>query len=109
MWYKNLSALLKLRSEVSKMSISELKTSEGRMHLLLQVLGIYSAIHGFIPAPLAAKLMVASAAAYAVARSLVKAAEALVKLTTNTKDDAIVAEAGALLDAADKALAPENK
>jgi hypothetical protein len=47
-------------------------------------------------------------AAYAIARSLTKAAEAIAKLTPNPKDDAIVAEVGKVLDAvASKVDAPK--
>lgn len=96
--YKQIKALLKVKQEVSKMSVSELKTSEGRMTLLLNIVGIYSAVQGFIPAPLMAKITVASVAAYSIARAITKAAEAIAKVTPSPKDDAIVAEAVKVLD-----------
>lgn len=98
-WYRKIKALVKINKEIRKMNISELKTSEGRMTLVLNLVSIYGALHGFIPAPLAAKIAVISIAAYAIARSLVKAAEAIVKLTPSAKDDVIVEEAGKILDA----------
>lgn len=84
------------------MKISELKTSEGRMTLLLNVIAIYSAVQGFLPPELVVKIAAFSVAAYAVARALVKAGEAIAKLTPSAKDDTIAAEAGALLDAVKK-------
>lgn len=68
------------------------------MTLLLNVVAIYSAAQGFLPPALVAKISVASVAAYGIARALVKAGEAIAKITPSPKDDAIVAEAGALLD-----------
>ena len=101
MW-KKIKALWTIRKEIKTMKVSELKTSEGRMTLLLNVIGIYSAVQGFLPPDLVAKVAAFSVAAYAVARALVKAGEAIAKLTPSVKDDAIVDEAGALLDAAAK-------
>ena len=93
-----IKALLKLRKEVNKMKLTEIKTSEGRMTLLLNIVGVYSAVQGFIPPALAAKIAVGSVAAYSIARAIVKLGEAIAKMTPSAKDDAIVAEAGALLD-----------
>lgn len=81
------------------MKMSEIKTSEGRLALLLNVIAIYSAVQGFLPPDLVAKISVVSLAIYTAGRALVKAAEAIVKLTKSEKDDAIVAEAAAVLDA----------
>lgn len=97
--FQQIKAVFKIKREVSKMKISELQTSEGRAHILLQVVSVYGALHGFIPAPLAVKVSAGLFAAYALARALVKVGEAIAKITANTKDDAIVAEAGKLLDA----------
>ena len=99
MW-KKIKALWAIRKEIKTMKVSEIKTSEGRMTLLLNVIGIYSAIQGFLPPDLVAKVAAFSVAAYAVARALVKAGEAIAKVTATEKDDKIVAEAGSLLDAA---------
>ena len=54
---------------------------------------------GFLPAALTAKIAAFSVAAYTIARSLTKAAEAIAKLTPSPKDDAVVAEVGKVLDA----------
>jgi len=96
--FQEMKAALKIRKEIKSMKLSELKTSEGRMTLLLNVVAIYSAAQGFLPPALIAKISVASVAAYGIARALVKAGEAIAKITPSPKDDAIVAEAGALLD-----------
>jgi hypothetical protein len=78
------------------------------MTLLLNIIAIYGSVQGFLPAALTAKIAVFSVAAYAIARSLTKAAEAIAKLTPNPKDDAIVAEVGKVLDAvASKVDAPK--
>lgn len=105
--WRQIRALLAVKKEINKMSINELKTSEGRLTLLLNVVAIYGSLKGFIPAPLAAKVAVISVAVYAIARSLVKAAEAIAKATPTPKDDAMVAEVGKLVDVlAPKAPAP---
>lgn len=98
-WYKQISALLKIKKEVSSMSLSELKTSEGRMTLVLNIISIWAAVQGFLPATLVVKVAAASIAVYAIARSLVKAGEAIAKITPSPKDDAIVAEVVKVLDA----------
>jgi hypothetical protein len=97
-WIGQIRAALKIKSEVQKMKLSEIKTSEGRMTLLTNILGIWAAAHGFIPAPLMAKITVASVGIYAISRALVKLGETIAKITPSTKDDEIVAEAGAILD-----------
>jgi hypothetical protein len=84
------------------MKLSELSTSEGRLTLILNVIAVYGSIQGFLPASLTAKIAVISVAAYAIARSLVKAAESIVKLTPSVKDDAVVAEANKILDSIEK-------
>ena len=97
--FQKIKALWKLKSEVGKMKMSEIKTSEGRLALLLNVIAIYSAVQGFLPPDLVAKISVVSLAIYTAGRALVKAAEAIVKLTTSEKDDKVVAEVAAALDA----------
>lgn len=97
--FAKVKALWALNKEIKKMSISELKTSEGRLQLIMQILNIYAAVHGFIPPALAAKIAAIALAAYTIGRALVKAAEAIAKLTPSPKDDKIVEEAGKLLDA----------
>lgn len=97
-WFKQIKALFKIKKEINKMKLSELKTSEGRMTLILNIIAIYSVAHGFLPAPLVAKIAAASIAAYGIARAIVKAGEAIAKITPTPKDDAIVAEAGKILD-----------
>jgi len=104
-WYKSIKALFKIKSEVSKMSLNEIKTSEGRLTLLLNIIAVYGAVQGFLPAALVAKIAVISVAAYAIARALVKAAGEIAKVTKSTKDDVIVAEAEKVLDA----VAPKPK
>lgn len=99
-WYKNIKAILAIKGKVEKMKLSELKTSEGRMALLLNIVAIYSAVQGFLPAPLVAKIAVSSLAVYTVGRAIVKAGEAIAKITPSPKDDAVVEEVGKLLDAA---------
>lgn len=99
-WYKQIKALLAVKGAIKKMKLSELKTSEGRMALLLNIITIYSAVQGFLPAALVAKIAVASLAVYTVGRAIVKAGEAIAKITPSPKDDAVVEEAGKLLDAA---------
>ena len=97
--FKKIKALLAVKGEVDKMKLSELKTSEGRLALLLNVISIYSAVQGFLPAPLVAKIGVVSLAIYTAGRSIVKAAGVLSKLTPSPKDDAVVAEVDKVLDA----------
>ena len=80
------------------MNVNELKTSEGRLTLLTNVVAIYASVQGFIPATLSAKIATFSVAAYTIARAIVKAAQEIAKITANTKDDAIVAEADKALD-----------
>ena len=96
--FSKLKALWKLKTEVSKMNVNELKTSEGRLTLLTNVVAIYASVQGFIPATLSAKIATFSVAAYTIARAIVKAAQEIAKITANTKDDAIVAEADKALD-----------
>lgn len=98
-WYKNIKAILAVKGKVEKMKLSELKTSEGRMALLLNVIAIYSAVQGFLPPSLVAKIAVVSLAIYTAGRAIVKAAEVLSKLTPSPKDDAVVAEAVRVLEA----------
>lgn len=97
-YYNMVKGIFKLKGVVGKMSINEIKTSEGRMTLILNVIAIYGAVQGFLPAALVAKIAVISVAAYAIARSVVKAAEAIAKITSTPKDDAIVAEVVNILD-----------
>lgn len=91
-------ALWQINQEVKKMKMSEIKTSEGRMALLLNVVAIYSAAQGFLPPALVAKIAVISLAVYTGGRALVKAAEVFAKLTPSPKDDKIVEEVGKVLD-----------
>ena len=78
--------------------MNELKTSSGRLQLLAQIVNIYAAVQGYIPATLAAKISVTALSAYTIGRAVVNAAEAIAKVTATTKDDEIVAEAKAVLD-----------
>lgn len=95
---KQIRALLKIKGELKNMKMSELQTSEGRLTILTNILGIWSALHGFIPAPLMAKLTVVSVGIYAIARSALKIAEVIAGMTKNVKDDAVVAEAKVIVD-----------
>lgn len=105
---KALWAINKQVKEMGKMNIpTEIKSSEGRLTLMLNAIMLYSAVQGFLPPPLTAKIAAVSVAGYAIARALVKAAEAIAKITASTKDDAIVAEAEGLLDAAAAKVAPK--
>lgn len=97
---QKVSALWKLNKEVSKMKLSELNTSEGRLALLMNIVTIYSAVQGFLPPELVAKIGVVSLAIYTGGRALVKAAQELVKLTKTDKDDKVVAEIDKALEAA---------
>ena len=76
-WISEIKALLKIKSEVSKMSFSELKTSEGRIALIGSIVSIYSAVHSFIPPTWAAVISAALGTAYIVARGIVKFGEAI--------------------------------
>lgn len=96
--FGKVKALFKIKGLVKEMKLSEIKTSEGRMALILNLVAIYSAGQGFIPPTLAAKIAVVSLTVYTVARAAVKLAEVIAKLTPNAKDDEIVAEAGRILD-----------
>ena len=80
------------------MTFNELKTSEGRLTLLTNIVAVYASIQGFIPPALWAKIAAVSISAYTVARALVKAASEIAKITATTKDDAIVDEASKALD-----------
>ena len=75
--YKEIAAYLKVKKEISTMSFSELKTSEGRLHLIGQIALIYSSIAGFIPAPIAAKISLIGFGIYTAARAIVKATQAI--------------------------------
>jgi hypothetical protein len=96
--FSEIKTVWNIKTEVSKMSISELKTSEGRLTLLTNIVAIYASVQGFIPAALSAKIAIFSVTAYTIARAIVKAAQEIAKLTVNTKDDAIVDEASKALD-----------
>lgn len=96
--FSQIKAVWKIKTEVSKMSINELKTSEGRLTLLTNIVAIYASIQGFIPATLSAKIAMYSVTAYTVARAIVKAAQEIAKITATTKDDVIVDEASKALD-----------
>lgn len=97
--FAQVKALFKIRKEVKRMpSMSELKTSEGRLALLGSIIAIYSAIQNFIPPMLAAKISAGLGVAYIVGRALVKFGEAVAPLTKNTKDDAVVNELEKLLE-----------
>lgn len=96
--FKQIRALFKIKGEIKNMKMSELQTSEGRLTILTNILGIWSALHGFIPAPLMAKLTVASVGIYAVVRSAIKIAEVIAGATKNVKDNAVVAEAKVIMD-----------
>ena len=98
--FAKLKALWAINKEIKRMKISELGTSEGRLAVLLNIISLYAAVKGFLPADLAAKIAAGSIVVYTVARAIVKAAEAIAKLTPSPKDDKIVEEAGKLLDAA---------
>lgn len=91
-------ALWTVNKEMKKMNASELKTSEGRLTLLLNIITIVSAVWGLLPPVLVAKIAAFSVAAYGIARALVKAATVIAKITPSPKDDAAVAEAGKILD-----------
>jgi hypothetical protein len=95
--WNEIKALLAVKKEITTMNMSELKTSEGRLTLILNILNIYAAIHGIIPADLAAKIGVISVSVYGVLRSVVKAAENLVGLVPAAAP--IVAEVSKDLDA----------
>ncbi len=97
--FAKLKALWAINKEIKKMNLSELKTSEGRLTLIMNIVAIYGSVQGFLPAALTAKIAVFSVAAYAIARSLTKAAEAIAKLTPSPKDDVVVAEVDKVLDA----------
>ena len=76
-WIGKIKGLLKVKKEISTMSFSEIKTSEGRLHIIGQIAVIYGALHGFIPAPLAAKISLIGFGIYTAARAIVKAAQAI--------------------------------
>lgn len=98
--FKEIKILFMVRKEVSRMSLSELKTSEGRAHVLGQIILIYSAIHGFIPTELATKISLIAFTVYTAVRGLVKVFAPIATLTPTPKDDAALAEAQKLLDVA---------
>jgi hypothetical protein len=95
---KQIRALLKIKSEVGKMSFSELKTSEGRWAIIGGIVSIYGAVQGFIPAPLAAKISAGLMAFYIGSRAIVKAVGTIAKLTPSPKDDEFVAKVDAALN-----------
>lgn len=97
--FAKVKALWALNKEIKRMKLSELGTSEGRLAVLLNIISLYAAIKGFLPADLAAKIAAGSIAVYTVARAIVKAAEDIAKLTPSPKDDAVVAEVNSALDA----------
>ena len=96
--FSKIKAMWNIKTEVSKMSINELKTSEGRLTLLTNIVSIWASVQGIIPAALSAKIGIYSITAYTVARAIVKAAQEIAKMTATTKDDAIVDEASKALD-----------
>ena len=93
-----IKSIWKLNGIIKEINMNELKTSSGRLQLLAQIVNIYAAVQGYIPATLAAKIGVAALTAYTIGRAIVDAAEAIAKLTPTTKDDEVVAEAKAALD-----------
>ena len=94
-WYKNIKALWVIKGEVSKMKISELSTSSGRTMWLTNLVMIFGAFWGLIPAALAAKIIAVVAVVYMVYRTIAPALEALAKMTPTPKDDAVLAELSA--------------
>ena len=96
--FSQIKAVWKIKTEVSKMSINELKTSEGRLTLLTNIVSIWASVQGIIPTALSAKIAIYSITAYTVARAIVKAAQEIAKMTATTKDDAIIDEASKALD-----------
>ena len=96
--FSKIKAVWNIKTEVSKMSINELKTSEGRLTLLTNIVSIWASVQGIIPTELSAKIAIYSTTAYTVARAIVKAAQEIAKITATPKDDAIVDEASKALD-----------
>ena len=82
--FRQIKGLFKIKSEVTSMSFSELKTSEGRQHIALQLITIGVAILGFLPAVLAAKISVALFGIYATSRTIIKALKPIAEMTKTT-------------------------
>jgi len=97
-WYTGIRELFAIKGAISNMKLSELSTSEGRLTILLNLIAVYSAVQGFLPANVTAWISVASVAAYTIGRAVVKAGEAIAPLTATDKDDKAVAEVKAVLD-----------
>lgn len=95
-------AVLAVRKAVTKIGEVRMKngitSTEFWLNLVTIAGTLYGALQGFIPQAMAAKVIAVLVIGYTLARSLVKAAEIVVKLTGTTKDDAFVAGASAVLD-----------
>lgn len=99
---KAIRALLTVKSCINKIEENKMKSgiqsSEFWLNLVTIAGTLWGSLNGFIPTELSMKVIAFLVTAYTVARSIVKTAEVVVKLTATTKDDAIVAGVGSVLD-----------
>lgn len=93
--FAKIKAVWSINKEIKKMKISELSTSSGRTMWLMSIAGIVSAVMGFLPATLVAKLIAMLATAYTVYRTVAPALESIAAKTKTPVDDAILAEISA--------------
>lgn len=91
-YYILIKGLFAIKKEIKKMNEikSGIRSSEFWVNLLVIAITLFAGVMSFIPAALAAKIVAGLAAAYTIARTVVK-------LTPSAADDAAVEKVGAVL------------
>ena len=91
-WFKALKAALAAKKEMGILMEKKdgWKTTEFWVNLLVIAITLFAGVMSFIPAALSAKIVAGLAAAYTIARTVVK-------LTPSAADDAAVEKVGAVL------------
>ncbi len=95
-------AVLAVRKAVTKIGEANMKagitTTEFWLNAVTIAGTLYSAVQGFIPVSIAAKLITVLVSAYIIGRSLLKAFEVYAKMTATKKDDQWVANLNLIAD-----------
>jgi hypothetical protein len=98
-WIRALLAVRKAASDLKEAKMkSGIQTTEFWLSLVSIVGTAYTALQGFIPPELSIKVIAILVVAYTLVRTLLKAAEIVVKFTKTDKDDKIVAGAEQVMD-----------
>ena len=104
-------ALLAVRKAFSKIQEAAMKSGWKSTEFWLNLVGIvasvWSAVGGFIPPALAVKIAAVLLIAYTLARTLVKVAEVVVKLTATNKDDIVVSGINQVLNKIEEVFKPK--